>query len=175
MTFHLSEAQAILGRTPRILDAWLRDLDACWLDCDEGAGTWNPRQVVAHLIHGEKTDWIPRVRHLLEHGEAVPFEPFDRTAHLAAAEGRSMAELLDEFARLRAENLEALRQIAAAGLPLERRGTHPELGSVTLRQLLATWTAHDLGHLVQIARTMARRYTDEVGPWAQYLGVIGKR
>lgn len=165
------EARDILARTPRVLDAWLRGLDEAWLDADDGPGSWTPRQVVAHLIHGEKTDWIPRLRRVLDHGETVPFDPVDRSAHLGE-ERRPVEDMLDELTRLRSENLAVLDEALGAGLPLDRRGTHPELGAVNIGQLLATWTAHDLGHIVQIARTMARRYVEDVGPWARYLSVM---
>ncbi len=165
------EAVTILARTPRVLDAWLRDLDDGWLDSTDGPDSWSPRQVVAHLIHGEHEDWIPRLRRILNHGTARPFEPFDRNASIAGAD-RSMGELLDDFAKARAQSLVALDAVLVAGLDLDARGVHPELGEVAARQLLATWTAHDLGHLVQIARTMARRYSGAVGPWARYLSVM---
>lgn len=168
MSFTVPEGRSILTRTPATLDAWLRGLDDAWLDCDDGPETWTPRQVVAHLLHGERTDWMPRVRHLLEHGTTRPFVPFDRTAHLRDA--RPIDALLDDFASARNASLEALSGISE--LPLDRRGLHPDLGEVTLAQLLATWTAHDLGHIVQIARTMARRYASDTGPWARYLSVM---
>lgn len=174
MNFVMGEGRAVLARTPGMLDAWLRGLDDAWLDCDDGPGTWTPRQVLAHLIHGERTDWIPRVRHLLDKGTDVPFERFDRTAHLTGG-APPVDELLDTFAALRAESLEVLDSTVAAGPPLDGRGRHPDLGEVTLAQLLATWVAHDLGHIVQIARTMARRYASDVGPWAQYLSVMSGR
>lgn len=171
MSFVPAEGRAVLERTPAVLDTWLRGLDDAWLDTDEGPGTWTPRQVLAHLIHGEKRDWIPRLRRLVEHGTAVAFDPFDREAHLAGAT-RPVGELLDELARARFASLEALDAAMAGGIDLGRRGLHPDLGEVTLEQLLATWVAHDLGHMVQIARTMARRYASAVGPWARYLSVM---
>ena len=171
MSFVPAEGREVLERTPAVLDAWLRGLEDAWLDCDDGPGTWTPRQVLAHLIHGERTDWIPRLRHLVEHGTAVPFPRFDREAHLGG-EPRPVGDLLDDFARARTESLEALDAALAGGVELGRRGLHPDLGEVTLEQLLATWVAHDLGHMVQIARTMARRYASDVGPWARYLSVM---
>jgi hypothetical protein len=173
MSLSVMEARSILSRTPVVLDAWLRDLSPVWLDCDDGPGTWTPRQVLGHLIHGERTDWIPRLRHLLEHEASVPFEPFDRTAHLRNGPV-PVAELLDTFAELRSASLQALDAVSRSGFPSERRGLHPELGTVTAAQLLATWTAHDLGHLVQIGRTMARRYSTDVGPWGRYLSVMSR-
>lgn len=165
------DAVTILARTPRVLDAWLRDLDDGWLDATDGTDTWSPRQVVAHLIHGEHDDWIPRLRRILDHGTARPFDPFDRDASIARAD-RPIGDLLAELAAARAQSLAALDAVLEAGLDLDARGVHPELGQVSARQLLATWTAHDLGHLVQIARTMARRYAAAVGPWARYLSVM---
>src|SRR6185436_5236020 len=173
--FRLDEAVALLGRTPRVLDALLRDLPEPWLCCDEGPDTWTPPVVVGHLIHGEKTDWIPRARRLLEHGETKPFEPFDRFAQLrdpATTRPSSMAELLDEFARRRAQSLAELAALGLRPADLARRGRHPELGPVTLGQLLATWVAHDLDHLFQIERVLAKRYAQAVGPWAAYLRIV---
>jgi hypothetical protein len=171
-SFSLGGSMDLLARTPPILDAWLRGLPQAWLDGNEGGETWSPYVVVGHLIHGEKTDWMPRLRRILEHGEAVPFDPYDRFAQFRDSAGKTIDELLDEFAALRAENL---RRLAALGLDeaaLDRAGRHPELGPVTVRQLLATWVAHDLDHVVQIARVMANQYADEVGPWRAYLRVI---
>lgn len=171
-TFLLDEAVALLARTPRLLDAWLRGLPAAWLEANEGAGTWSPRDVLGHLIHGEKTDWLPRLRRILDEGERVPFDPFDRFAQLRDSQGKGCAELLDELAARRAANLAALAGLALSEADLDRRGRHPALGPVTARELLATWVAHDLDHVVQIARVLAHRYRDEVGPWRAYLRVI---
>jgi hypothetical protein len=170
--FSLEEAIPILERTPRTLDAMLRGLPDAWLLCNEGGDTFSPYDVVGHLIHGEKTDWMPRARMILETGDARPFEPFDRFAQREASHGKTLDELLDEFARLRAGNIAALKALELAPSDLERRGKHPKLGSVTMRQLLATWVAHDLDHVIQIARVIARQYTDEVGPWTAHLRII---
>ena len=170
--FRLDEAVALLSRTPRLLDAWLRGLPEAWLAATEGEGTWSPTDVLGHLIHGETTDWMPRLRRILAAGESLPFEPFDRYAQFRESAGKSCAELLDELARLRAANLGELTRLGLDEAGLERRGRHPALGSVTLRELLATWVAHDLDHLVQIARVLAHRYRDEVGPWRAYLRII---
>lgn len=170
--FRLEEAVPLLARTPRALDALLRDLPEPWLHCDEGPQTWSPHVVVGHLIHGEKSDWIPRARLLLEHGEARPFEPFDRFAQLRDHPATPMGALLDEFAQRRARSLADLAALNLAPADLARRGRHPELGVVTLAQLLATWVAHDLDHLFQIERVMAKRYADAVGPWAAYLRIV---
>ena len=175
LSFSMDDAAAILARTPATLDALLRDLPDTWIEANEGDGTWSPFDVVGHLIHGERTDWMPRARLILEHGEARPFETFDRFAQFAASRGRSLAALLDEFASLRRQNLESLHALKLTGADLDRRGRHPELGVVTLRQLLATWVAHDLDHVVQISRALARQYADEVGPWRAYLRIISGR
>jgi hypothetical protein len=170
--FMMEEAIAILTRTPSTLDALLRGLPDGWIAATEGTNTWSPFDVVGHLIHGERTDWIPRARIILEHGEARAFEKFDRFAQFAASEDRSLASLLDEFAMLRQDNLRALEALRLTETDLDRRGRHPELGAVSLRQLLATWVAHDLDHVAQISRVIARQYSDEVGPWRAYLRII---
>jgi hypothetical protein len=168
----LEEATAILTRTPAVLDAMLRGLPDGWVAAHEGDGTWSPFDVLGHLVHGERTDWIPRLRIILEHGEDRAFDTFDRFAQFADAEGRSLDTLLDEFAALRQGNLDALAAVRLTATDLERRGRHPQLGPVTLRELLATWVAHDLDHIVQISRVLARQYSDEVGPWRAYLRII---
>jgi hypothetical protein len=170
--FSLDEGTAVLARTPGTLSAMLRDLPGPWIEAHEGGDTWSPFDVVGHLIHGERTDWMPRVRRILEDGEARPFDPFDRFAQFEASRGRSMASLLDEFATLRRGSLEDLHALRIGPGELEKRGRHPALGIVTLGQLLATWVAHDLDHVVQIARVMARQYSDAVGPWRAYLRII---
>jgi hypothetical protein len=170
--FVIEEATAILGRTPAALDALLRDLPAGWIAAHEGGETWSPFDVIGHLIHGERTDWMVRARIILEQGEARAFDKFDRYAQFAASEGRTLASLLDEFAALRQENLRGLTALRLTDADLNRTGRHPELGIVTLRQLLATWMAHDLDHVVQISRVLARQYSDEVGPWRAYLRII---
>ena len=170
--FVMDEAVAILARTPASLDAQLRGLPEGWLTAHEGHDTWSAFDVVGHLIHGERTDWIPRVRTILEHGDARPFDPFDRSAQFTDSQGRTLASLLDEFAALRAESLRELSALHITNADLDRRGRHPVFGIVTLRQLLATWVAHDLDHIVQISRVLARQYSDEVGPWKAYLRVI---
>ena len=170
--FAVDEATAILARTPGTLDAMLRGLPDPWLVAHEGGETWNPFDVLGHLIHGERTDWIARTKIILEHGESRPFDRFDRFAQFEASKGRALEDLLDEFASLRRANVETLTAMRLTERDLDRRGTHPELGLVTLRQLLATWTAHDLDHIVQISRVLARQYADEVGPWRAYLRII---
>lgn len=172
MTITLPEAFAILRRTPLTLDALLRGLPSAWSHATEGGDTWSAFDVVGHLIHGERTDWIPRARTILQHGERRPFEPFDRFAQHDASRGRSLDDLLVEFGELRAANLATLEDWQLGDADLERTGTHPDFGRVTLGQLIATWTTHDLSHIGQIVRTMARRYGTDVGPWKRYLRIL---
>ena len=171
-SFALDEGVAVLSRTPAALDAMLRGLPDALIAAHEGGDTWSPFDVVGHLIHGERTDWIPRAKVILDHGEARPFDRFDRFAQFAASKGRTLASLLDEFTAARQHSLRELAALELTDADLERCGQHPELGTVTLRQLLATWVAHDLDHIVQISRVLARLYSDEVGPWRAYLRVI---
>lgn len=171
MEYRLDEAIAVLERTPAALDALLRGLPESWTHSNEGPDTWSAHDIVGHLVHAESTDWIPRVRAILERGETRAFEPFDRFAQMRNRE-QLLSERLDAFARLRREAVAALRGFAFTDADLDRTGMHPELGRVTLRQLLATWVAHDLNHLHQLARVMARQYGEAVGPWTQYLGVM---
>jgi hypothetical protein len=170
--FVLEEGVAILARTPATLDALLRGLPSGWIAAHEGGETWSPFDVIGHLIHGERTDWMPRVRIILEHGDARAFDTFDRLAQFNQSAGRSLGSLLDEFAAARQDSLRALAALHLTDADLSRQGRHPALGVVTLRQLLSTWVAHDLDHVVQISRTLARQYSDEVGPWRAYLRVI---
>lgn len=170
--FAIAEARGLLARTPQVLEAWLGGLPAGWTSATEGAGTWSPFDVVGHLIHAEETDWIPRARIILGDAADKTFPPFDRTAMFAASAGASLEALLARFASLREASLAELDGWSLAESQLDRRGVHPAFGAVTLRQLLATWTAHDLGHLAQVARVMAKRYRDEVGPWRAYLSVM---
>jgi hypothetical protein len=172
MPFNLDDTTALLARTPAALDALLRDLPDTWTQRNEGETTWTAFDVVGHLNHGERTDWIPRVKRILESGETRPFDPFDRFAQSRESEGQTLAFLLDEFARLRAGNLEHLRALHLQPADFVRRGRHPALGLVTLSELLSTWAAHDLTHLHQISRIMAHQYRDAVGPWSKFLGVL---
>src|SRR5208283_185042 len=169
---NLQDTIALLTRTPAALDALLRDLPETWTFRNEGENTWSPFDVVGHLIHGERTDWMVRTKIILQFGEDQPFERFDRWAQVRESQGKSLGELLDEFARLRSENLNELRALNLQPEDLERRGRHPALGVVTLSQLLATWAAHDLTHLHQVSRIMAHQYREAVGPWTQFLGVM---
>ena len=175
MDFRFDDAVPVLARTPAVLRLWLSDLSPRWTAATDGPGTWSPFDVVGHLIHAERTDWIPRTELILRHGESAPFPPFDREAMFAASRGRSLGELLDAFEALRRESLARLAGLRLTELDLARRGLHPELGAVTLGQHLATWVAHDMSHLAQVVRTMARQYTEAVGPWAAYLSVLKAR
>ena len=172
MEQNLPDTIALLTRTPRTLDALLRDLPERWTLQNEGDSTWSAFDVVGHLIHGERTDWMPRVRMILHFGEAQAFEPFDRWAQQRESQGKSLGHLLDEFARARSESLSELRALNLRQEDFGRRGRHPALGAVTLCELLATWAAHDLTHLHQISRIMAHQYRGAVGPWSKYLGVL---
>ena len=169
--FHLDDAVAILARTPASLTALLEGLPDAWVQATEGEGTWSPFDVIGHLVHGERVNWLVRVRHILS-GETRAFEAFDRTAMFTDSQGKSLRELLTEFADLRRQNIAALLEMNLSTADLQRRGLHPEFGEVTLSQLLATWVVHDLDHLAQVARTLAKRYSSAVGPWAAYLSIL---
>jgi hypothetical protein len=175
MDYCLDDAVLILRRTPAALRDLLRDLPDAWLRANEGPGTWSPADVVGHLIHGERTDWIPRVEHILQYGEGVVFPPFDREAMFTESSGKPVGDLLETFARLREESLARLAGFGLSDGDLAKRGTHPEFGSVTLRHHLATWVAHDLSHVGQVVRTMAHQYADAVGPWRAYLSILRER
>jgi len=172
MKHNLENTISLLSRTPAALNALLRDLPEAWTSRNEGENTWSAFDVVGHLIHGERTDWMPRARIILQSGESRPFEPFDRWAQERESRGKSLGQLLDEFARLRVKNLRDLHALNLRPEQLELRGRHPALGVVTLSELLATWAVHDLTHLHQISRLMAHQYREAVGPWREYLGVL---
>ena len=172
MEAKLDASIALLERTPKALDAMLRDLPDAWTHSNEGGETWSVFDVVGHLIHADLDDWVPRARWILDFGESKPFPPFDRGGHRQFTRGKSLAELLDEFAQVRSEKLNELRALNLQTADLARRGQHPALGSATLSQLLATWAAHDLNHLHQISRIMATQYREAVGPWHKYLGIM---
>lgn len=172
MEQNLNHTLALLARAPAALDALLRDLPEAWTLQNEGENTMSAFDVLGHLIYAEHVNWIPRAKKLLEFGETQAFEPFNRWGHLKESQGKSLPRLLDEFARVRSENLAELRRMNLQPADLERRGRHPALGAVTLSQLLATWAAHDLTHLHQISRIMAHQYREAVGPSIAYLGVL---
>lgn len=174
MQFDLSNAIQVLERTPLSFRALLGGLTEAWTTPNEGPETFSAFDNLGHLIHGERTDWIPRARLILEQGTNRRFEPFDRFAQYRESRGKTLAQLLDEFASLRVENLSTLRGWNLSEQQLALEGEHPSLGPVTLSQLLATWVAHDLGHLAQTARVMAKQYREAVGPWRQYLPVLDR-
>ena len=174
MQFELIQATEILKRTPHTVSALLGNLSDPWVTQNEGPETWSPYDIIGHLIHAEETDWIPRVRMILEHGESRAFEPFDRFAMIEKSQGKTLSQLLEIFQLMRSESLDELERLNLTPALLEKKGKHPELGAVTLSQLLATWVVHDLGHIAQIARVMSKQYRDAVGPWEAYLPVLGR-
>lgn len=171
----LREARELLARTPALLDLWLIGLSPGWLAADEGEGTYDPVDVVAHLVHGEETDWIPRIEIVLEHGENVPFTTFDREGFRTKYANATLETLIPRFSTVRRESLERLDELRLDPRDLQRTGMHPQLGRVTLGQLIAAWVAHDLTHVAQISRVMAKRYAIAVGPWRSYMGVLNDR
>jgi hypothetical protein len=172
MVHNLQDTISLLARTPGALNALLRGLPETWTLPNEGENTFNAFDVLGHLIHAERTDWMQRARMILQYGESVPFAPFDRWGHLRECEGKSLEQLLDEFARLRSENIQQLQALNLRPEDLEQSGRHPSFGAVTLSELLATWATHDLTHLHQISRIMAHQYREAVGPWSAFLGVL---
>ena len=174
MDFDLTLGTAILERTPGTLRSMLEGLPAEWTDATEGPETWSPYVIVGHLIHGERTDWIPRAQIILAQGNERRFTPYDRFAQFRESEGKSIANLLNELEQLRGENVATLKSWKLTDAQMELEGEHPAFGRVTMRQLLATWVAHDLGHIAQVARVMAKQYRDAVGPWREYLPVMDR-
>jgi hypothetical protein len=175
MSIELQDVTASLRRTPAVLDALLRGLPDAWVRRDAGPDTWSSLDVIGHLVEAEETNWIPRVRHLLAHGETAAFPPFDRFGFEDRLKGRGPEEALDAFATARARSLRQLDALRLAPTDLERRGQHPDFGPVTLGQLLSTWVVHDLNHLGQIVDLLARQHTDAVGPWRAFLGILETR
>jgi hypothetical protein len=173
MKFNLEEALPILERTPRVVTLLLKNLPACWTQQNEGNDTWSAYDVIGHYIHGEKTDWIPRMKIILGEGDKH-FVPFDRFAQFRDSKGKSLDQLLDEFAELRKENVQQLIALVPDEAALERKGIHPQFGEVTLGELLSSWVVHDLTHINQICRVMARQYEVAVGPWKEYMGILNK-
>ena len=174
MNFDLDAGIAVLERTPRVLEALLSDLPDAWTRPNEGPDTWSPFDVVGHLIDGEQTDWMARLDIILAQGAHRRFDPVDRFRHISRNKGRTLAELLAEFRELREQNLSRLRGLDVTTTQLQLAGEHPAFGTVTLEQLLATWVAHDLGHIAQITRVMAKQYRDAVGPWRAYLPILDR-
>jgi hypothetical protein len=174
MEFNLDRSKEILRSTPATLNALLRPLSDAWTAGNEGPQSWSPYDVMGHLVHGEEENWIPRAKIILQDGEEHPFEPFNRTAMLESSERQSLGELLDRFQELREANLMELELLNLTPELLGKRGTHPAFGAVTLGQLLATWVVHDLGHIGQVVRVMAKQYSEAVGPWQAYLPVLSR-
>ena len=171
MKFDLQKSIDMLSRTPAVLETLLKEVSEEWTSANEGANTWSPFDVLGHLIQGEETDWIPRAKIILS-GSKEPFEPFDRFAQLEKSKGKNLEQLLAEFTRLREANLEQLNSFKLTEEELNLTGTHPALGKVSLKNLLATWTAHDLSHIAQISRVMAKQYREEVGVWVEYMRIM---
>jgi DinB superfamily len=174
MEFNLAQGIAVLERTPGVLRGMLEGLDSPWTDATEGPNTWSPYDVVGHLIHGERTDWIPRARIILAQGTNKRFTPYDRFAQFRESQGKTLGDLLSEFEQLRGENMTTLRDLRLTEEELALEGEHPAFGVVTLRQLLAAWVVHDLGHVAQVSRVMAKQYRDAIGPWHEYLPIVNR-
>jgi hypothetical protein len=171
MEHNLEQTISLLARTPAALDGLLRDLPPAWTLRNEGGESWSAFDIVGHLIFADRTDWLPRAKMILEHGDTLPFEPFDRQGHVRESEGKTMDQLLHEFARVRSKSLSDLRSLNLKAEDFDRPGKHPALGAVTMAQLLSTWAVHDLNHLHQLSRVLAYQYKEAVGPWAKFLGV----
>ncbi|MBL4707976.1 MAG: DinB family protein [Flavobacteriales bacterium] len=172
MKFELKECIEILSRTPKVLESLLSELNDQWVHANEGDDTWSPFDIVGHLIHGEKTDWIPRSRAILEDELGTSFQPFDRFAQFENSKGKNLDQLLIEFSLLRKGNMKTLKELEIDSEKLLRTGIHPAFGEVTLQQLLATWTAHDFSHIHQLTRVLAKNYKEEVGPWKEYISIL---
>lgn len=174
MIFELSKSIEILRQTPETLTTMLSGLSDEWLHNNEGEHTWSPYDIIGHLVHGEKTDWMVRTKIILSSESNKTFKPFDRFAQEHDSEGKTIHDVLEEFKKLRTENLKELETLQLTANDFIKKGMHPELGEVNLKQLLATWTVHDLGHIAQVSRVMAAQYATEVGPWNAYLGILKK-
>jgi hypothetical protein len=173
-SFDVTEILAHLARTPLALDAWLRGIPAAWCDANEGPDTWSPREIVGHLVHGDETDWVTRARIILDHGESRSFDPFDRFAQRTRFAGWPLERLIDRFSEIRSDNVATVRGWRLTREQLDRTGMHPSLGTLTLRNLLATWGVHDLAHTAQIARVLAKQAGANVGPWREYLPILDR-
>jgi hypothetical protein len=172
MNYSKEQAIEILERTPAVLKSLLANINDDWVMNNEGPDTFSPYDVVGHLLHGEKTDWVVRAKIILEHGVNKPFDPYDRFAQYEESKGKSLQELLNEFEAIRKENMNWLSSVQLTEDDLERKGKHPVLGEVTLRNLLSTWVVHDLTHIAQVTRVMAKQYTEEMGPWPQFFRIL---
>lgn len=174
MKYSIDKALEILDRTPKILKIYLENLSDQWVYCNEGPGTWCAFDIVGHLIHGEKTDWIPRLKIVLNDSVNNTFEPYDRFAQFEESKGKTLNQMLLEFSELRTKNLNYLKSLNITETDLNKKATHPELGEVSLKNLLATWVTHDLGHIAQINRVMAKQYKEEVGSWIKYISILNR-
>lgn len=172
MQFKLTETLELLAQTPETLTALLGGLSTAWLDSREDAEAWSPYEVLAHLVHAEKVNWMPRLKVIREFGESRPFEAFDRVGFQNTQERKALSVLLDEFMTLRNQNIVQIQEAQLSDDELEKVGSHPDFGQVKLRELLATWVVHDLSHIRQITQTLARQYQTEVGPWQAYLSIL---
>lgn len=174
MKYSIDKTFEVLERTPKILKIYLENLSDEWTHCNEGPDTWSAFDIVGHLIHGEKTDWIPRLKIVLSDLEHKRFEPYDRFAQFEESKGKTLNEMLLEFSELRAKNLDYLKSLNITEDDLSKKAIHPELGEVSLKNLLASWVTHDLGHIAQITRVMAKQYKEEVGPWVEYISILNR-
>lgn len=172
MKYSLENSIEILERTPAVLKTLLSNLNDSWIMNNEGPETFSPYDVIGHLIHGEKTDWVARTKIIIEFGLSKPFEPYDRFAQFDESKGKTLAQLLDEFERIRKENLIWFKGLNLSETDLDKKGMHPKLGEVTLRNLLSTWVVHDLTHIAQITRVMAKQYNEEMGPWPEFFRIL---
>ncbi|WP_276502460.1 DinB family protein [Terrimonas pollutisoli] len=172
MKFDLDKSVEILQRTPAVLKVLLQGLDEGWIVNNEGPETFSPYDVIGHLIHGEKTDWRDRTEMIMKFGESKTFVPYDRFAQFEESRGKSLQQLLDEFDKLRSVNLQWLASLQLSNEDFDKKGVHPSLGTVTLRQLLSTWVVHDLTHIAQISRVMAKQYKEEIGPWVEFFRIM---
>ncbi len=172
--FSITKSIEILESTPKVIESFLEGLSDEWISQNEGGESWSPFDILGHLVHGEKTDWINRTETILKYGKEKTFKPFDRFAQFDDSKGKSLSELLDEFKTLRKRNIKRLTEMNIQESDLNKEGIHPHFGKVTLKELLSTWVVHDLGHIRQIARVMAKQYKDEIGPWKEYLPVVNE-
>ncbi|WP_407524030.1 DinB family protein [Lacibacter sp. MH-610] len=172
MNYSVTASVQVLERTPVVLKALLEGIDDSWVMNDEGPETFSPYDVIGHLIHGEKTDWVPRAKIILEQGLSKPFEPYDRFAQYEESKGKSVVQLLQEFERVRKQNVQWLQSLNLTNEDLEKKGMHPSLGEVSLKNLLSTWVVHDLTHIAQITRVMAKQYKEEMGPWPSFFRIL---
>jgi DinB superfamily len=172
LKYNLERSYEILERTPRVFRELLSGIGEEWTTSNEGPDTFSPYDVIGHLIHGEKTDWVPRAKIILEHGVSKPFTPYDRFAQIEESRGKTLDQLLDEFQKMRTENLKWFGALTLSEVELDKKGMHPGLGEVSLRNLLVTWVVHDLTHIAQVGRVMAKQYREEMGPWPAYFRVL---